>query len=77
MPRGHFFDQIDVLADVYTLKWILHDWNDDACRDILARVKDAMPSGSRLVAIDIHREPGRPNFSIDDRPRPPRHMGGT
>lgn len=59
---GSFFDEIDVLADVYTLKWILHDWNDDACRDILARVTAAMPSGSRLVAIDIHREPGRPNF---------------
>jgi len=22
---GSFFDEIDVLADVYTLKWILHD----------------------------------------------------
>jgi hypothetical protein len=25
-------------------------------------VTAAMPSGSRLVAIDIRREPGRPNF---------------
>lgn len=59
---GSFFDEINVLADVYILKWILHDWDDDTCRAILARVRAAMPSRSKLVTIDIHREPGRPSF---------------
>ncbi len=58
---GDLFGQLDARADVYTMKWILHDWSDDACRDILARVRATMPHGSRLVAIDQHREPDRPN----------------
>jgi O-methyltransferase domain len=59
--EGDFFGELDARADVYTMKWILHDWSDDACRDILTRVRAIMPSGSKLVTIDLHREPGRPN----------------
>lgn len=51
---------IDVPADVYVLKWILHDWSDEACVAILRKVRAAMPPGARLVAIDQHLEPGRP-----------------
>lgn len=53
---GDLFGQLDARADVYTMKWILHDWGDDACRDILKRVRATMPSGSRLVTIDLHHE---------------------
>ncbi len=56
---GDLFGEFDARADVYVLKWILHDWSDDACRDILRRVRAAMPLGSRVVAIDQHLEPGR------------------
>lgn len=55
------FGQLDARADVYTMKWILHDWSDDACRDILKRVRATMPSGSKLVTIDLHHESGQPN----------------
>ncbi|QUR68783.1 methyltransferase [Mycobacterium spongiae] len=58
---GDLFGQLDARADVYTMKWILHDWSDDACRDILQRVRATMPSGSTLVTIDLHHESGRPN----------------
>ena len=58
---GDLFGQLDARADVYTMKWILHDWSDDVCRDILKRVRDTMPSGSKLVTIDLHHESGRPN----------------
>jgi O-methyltransferase domain len=58
---GDLFGEIDAQADVYVLKWILHDWSDAACIDILARLRTAMPTGSRVVAIDQHLEPGRPN----------------
>jgi hypothetical protein len=60
---GDLFGQLDARADVYTMKWILHDWGDDACRDILKRVRATMPSGSKLVTIDHHHETGRPNAS--------------
>ena len=58
---GDFFGELDARADIYTMKWILHDWSDDACRDILSRVRATMPSGSKVVTIDLDREPGRPN----------------
>jgi hypothetical protein len=58
---GDLFGELDARADVYTMKWILHDWSDDACRDILKRVRATMPSGSKIVTIDWHHERGRPN----------------
>ncbi|CQD24241.1 O-methyltransferase [Mycobacterium lentiflavum] len=58
---GDLFGELDARADVYTMKWILHDWGDDACRDILKRVRATMPSGSKLVTIDQHYESGRPD----------------
>lgn len=53
---GDLFGHLDAHADVYTMKWILHDWADDACRDMLTRVRATMPPGSRLVTIDMHHE---------------------
>lgn len=58
---GDLFGRLDAHADVYTMKWILHDWGDDACRDILTRIRATMPTGSRLVTIDMHHEPGQLN----------------
>jgi hypothetical protein len=58
---GDLFGVIDTHADVYVLKWILHDWSDDACREILRGVRASMPVGSRIVTIDQHLEPGRPS----------------
>lgn len=58
---GDLFGELSVQADVYVLEWILHDWSDDACRDILSRVRAAMPHGAKVVAIDLQLEPGRPD----------------
>jgi hypothetical protein len=58
---GDLFGEIDVQADVYLLKWILHDWSDDACRQILRGVRATMNPGSRIVVIDQHLEPNRPS----------------
>jgi hypothetical protein len=59
--EGDLFGALEARADVYTMKWILHDWSDDACVDLLSRVRSTMPAGSRLVTIDMHHERGRPN----------------
>ena len=40
---GSFFDAIPK-GDVLLLKWILHDWDDVHCRQILAKLRDAMAS---------------------------------
>jgi hypothetical protein len=58
---GDLFNELDARADVYTMKWILHDWPDEVCRDILKRVRATMPSGSKLVTIDQHHQSGQPN----------------
>jgi hypothetical protein len=58
---GDLFGEIEARADVYVLKWILHDWSDQACLEILGKVRAAMPAGARLVAIDQHLEPDRPS----------------
>jgi len=29
-------------ADVFVLKWILHDWSDEKCRDVLRGIRSAM-----------------------------------
>jgi hypothetical protein len=58
---GDLFGRIDAAADVYVLKWILHDWSDEACLSILGKVREAMRPGGRVVAIDQHLEPGRPS----------------
>ena len=46
------FERIDAEAEIYVLKDILHDWDDDRCRQILATVRAAMPAGSRLVLVE-------------------------
>jgi hypothetical protein len=56
---GDLFGELDARADVYVLKWILHDWSDEACHGMLGRVRACMPAGSRVVAIDQRRDPGR------------------
>jgi hypothetical protein len=58
---GDLFGELDARADAYVLKWILHDWSDEACRGILARVRATMPPGARVVAIDQCHDPERPN----------------
>jgi cyclopropane fatty-acyl-phospholipid synthase-like methyltransferase/DNA-binding HxlR family transcriptional regulator len=44
LPRG---------ADAYLLKNIVHDWSDEAARQILERVRDAMAPEARLFVIEL------------------------
>lgn len=49
---GSFFDAVPPGGDLYLLKQILHDWSDDECRTILARVRAAMAEGTRLAVVE-------------------------
>lgn len=53
---GDLFGELRAQADVYVLKWILHDWNDEACVQMLDNVRRAMPRGAKVVTIDQHLE---------------------
>ena len=49
---GSFFDFIPAGADAYTMKYVLHDWNDDQCLQILTQCAKAMKAVSKLLVIE-------------------------
>ncbi len=49
---GNFFESVPENADVYTMKFILHDWNDDKSGQILANISRAMNAESKLLIFD-------------------------
>jgi orsellinic acid C2-O-methyltransferase len=52
LHEGSFFEDVPADADAYLLKNILHDWDDERCRDILGTCRRAMTSSSKLVVIE-------------------------
>ncbi len=60
---GDFFKSVPGGGDLYLMKSILHDWNDDDSGRILAKVHEAMKPGARLLIIEPVIEPGnKPAF---------------
>jgi hypothetical protein len=49
---GDFLAAIPVRADLYLLKGVLQQWDDDAARTILRNCRAAMPEGTRLAIIE-------------------------
>jgi hypothetical protein len=49
---GSFFASIPAGANLYLLKDILHDWDDQQAIDLLHRLRLAMPGGSKLLVIE-------------------------
>ncbi|HWM07612.1 MAG TPA: methyltransferase [Actinophytocola sp.] len=59
---GDFFSSVPA-GDLYTVKNVLHDWNDDQCVQILENCRRAMNPGGRLLAVDTVIPPGNdPHF---------------
>jgi O-methyltransferase domain len=40
-------------ADIYLLKSVLHDWNDESCVKILSNIHSAMEPGARLFIVEM------------------------
>lgn len=53
-----FFQAIPTAGDVYILKRILHDWNDEHAVHILRACREAMHEEARLLVIDVVLPPG-------------------
>jgi hypothetical protein len=49
---GSFFDSVPAGADVYTLKNILHDWDDERSVKILRVVRAAMQPGQKVLVCE-------------------------
>jgi hypothetical protein len=49
---GDFFASVPS-ADIYLLKHILHDWDDDSAHRILTSIRKAMNPGARLFVVEM------------------------
>ncbi|MCQ4084244.1 hypothetical protein NGB36_27625 [Streptomyces sp. RB6PN25] len=56
---GSFFDSVPAAADAYLLKNILHDWNDDECRQILENCRAGLAPDGRIVVFTSVLSEGR------------------
>jgi hypothetical protein len=48
-----FFKAVPSGADGHVLKFILHDWNDDECVQILRNCRAAIAPGGRLMVLEV------------------------
>jgi hypothetical protein len=65
---GDFFPALPAGGDAYLMKWILRDWDDEACARILTSCRGAIvPEGKLLVIETVVPAPGVPHHSkLDD-----------
>ena len=63
---GDFFNSIPAGADIYLLKNIIHDWDDERALRILRNCRVAMPDGGRVLLIE-HLLPDRLEPSASHR----------
>ncbi len=59
--EGDIFRSVDATADVYILKDVLHDWDDERCAKIFATVAASMPAGATLLVVEYLQPRNRPN----------------
>lgn len=58
LEAGSFFEGVPHGGDLYLMKHIIHDWDDDHCRRILEHCRRAMNPGGRVVVVDAVLPPG-------------------
>jgi hypothetical protein len=65
---GNFFEAVPAGGDLYLLKQILHDWDDDECVRILRSIRAAIPDHGRLALIEFllpEAPEHHPGFAMD------------
>jgi hypothetical protein len=61
---GDFFESVPEGGDIYSMRWILHDWEDSKSLKILENIKKVLPeNGKLLLAEAVVPEAGEPHFS--------------
>jgi O-methyltransferase domain/Dimerisation domain len=53
LVEGDFFASVPAGGDVYVLKSVLHDWDDERCVAILRTCRAAMDGSARLAIIEM------------------------
>jgi hypothetical protein len=49
---GDFFESVPAGGDVYSMRWILHDWEDQKSLRILENIKKVLPAGGKLLLAE-------------------------
>jgi hypothetical protein len=62
---GSFFDEVPAGADVYLLKSVLHNWNDEKSVRILGNCRRVMSADARLVLVERVKPPRPGNSAMD------------
>jgi hypothetical protein len=62
LASGSFFESVPAGGDAYTLKHILHDWDDERAIAILKRCHEAMNDRGRVLVIEQVIPPGNDPF---------------
>ena len=64
LVEGDFFSEVPVVADIYMLKHIIHDWYDDRNQTILRNIRANMPDDGKVLIIEaVVPEGNEPHFS--------------
>lgn len=64
-------------ADAYLLKWILHDWSDEDCVELLSTIHEAAPADARLFILEaVVPGPEQSHFAKKLDVAMLAHMGG-
>jgi hypothetical protein len=65
LVSGNFFNEIPVVADIYLMKFIIHDWNDEQSTSILDNLAKSAPKGSKLLLVEtlVEEDDNQPSLS--------------
>ena len=53
LAAGDFFQSIPKGADIYLMKHIIHDWDDNSSIKILKNIRSAMNDGAKVLIIEM------------------------
>lgn len=53
LVEGNFFENIPSGCDIYIIKDILHDWDDERCIKILRQIRKNLDAKARLLVIEV------------------------
>ncbi|MFH8407961.1 methyltransferase [Streptomyces sp. NPDC018019] len=52
LETGDFFAAAPAGGDLYLLKSVIHDWNDEQCAGILRHIRQVLPADGRVLIIE-------------------------
>jgi hypothetical protein len=62
---GDFSEAVPPGGDAYLLKWIVHDWDDEAAIRILTNCRTVMPPAGKVLLVEVVISPRHGWFGCD------------